>query len=498
MEKKLTLLVLLITLALPYYSIARNPIPSSGGINGGNAADKPGNTPGLTAGCAAPATSTELSLNNVRTLIHTGGDMWWNFQVAQYEIPKGKGVHSLFAGALWMGGMDVNGQLKLAAQRFRQGVDFWPGPLNTKTVSVDIPTCIAYDKHFVTTRQEVEEFNAWYTANLINPSQAQIEFPGYTIPKSILEWPAHGNPANNEDYYLAPFFDRNGDGDYNPFDGDYPGYELVIGQSDCRTSRDVKLYGDHNLWWVFNDKGNIHTETGGAPIGMEIRAQAFAFATNDEINNMTFYNYELVNRSTFVLAETYFGVWVDPDLGRYDDDYVGCDVARGLGYCYNGNEVDGNGGPGEYGANPPAIGVDFFEGPYQDNDGIDNPAPYHPFYAPQGLENITYTQAKDGKGIPYWGLGIGYGDGIIDNERFGMTRFLYHNNEGGGNHPATTDPRTASDYYNYLRGVWKDNTPMRYFGNGHQSGGGNGALCSYMFPGKNRFYRLGYWWNSST
>jgi hypothetical protein len=34
-----------------------------------------------------------------------------------------------------------------------------------------------------------------------------------------------------------------------------------------------------------NDKGNIHTESGGEPIGMEIRAQAFAFATNDDINN---------------------------------------------------------------------------------------------------------------------------------------------------------------------------------------------------------------------
>ena len=54
-------------------------------------------------------------------------------------------------------------------------------------------------------------------------------------------------------------------------------------------------------WWVFNDKGNIHTETNGDPIGMEIRAQAFAFATNDEVNRMTFYNYELINRGTQTL-----------------------------------------------------------------------------------------------------------------------------------------------------------------------------------------------------
>jgi len=34
---------------------------------------------------------------------------------------------------------------------------------------------------------------------------------------------------------------------------------------------------------VFNDKGNIHTETGGDPIGMEIRAQAFAFTTSKSL-----------------------------------------------------------------------------------------------------------------------------------------------------------------------------------------------------------------------
>ena len=38
---------------------------------------------------------------------------------------------------------------------------------------------------------------------------------------------------------------------------------------------------------VFNDKGGIHTETDGIAIGVEVRAQAFEFKTNDEINNMS-------------------------------------------------------------------------------------------------------------------------------------------------------------------------------------------------------------------
>ncbi len=46
---------------------------------------------------------------------------------------------------------------------------------------------------------------------------------------------------------------------------------------------------------------------------------------------MTFYNYVLINQGTQTLTNTYFGSWVDADLGCYNDDYVGCDVQRGLG-----------------------------------------------------------------------------------------------------------------------------------------------------------------------
>lgn len=51
---------------------------------------------------------------------------------------------------------------------------------------------------------------------------------------------------------------------------------------DCKT--EAQLFGDRTMWWVFNDKVNVHTESDGAQVGLEIHAQAFAFATNDEIN----------------------------------------------------------------------------------------------------------------------------------------------------------------------------------------------------------------------
>lgn len=425
----------------------------------------------IAADCAPPASSIELDLNNVRTLIHSGGDMWWDLQsVPQYEVPKGSGKHALFAGSLWMGGVDVNNQLKVAAVRFRQvGYDFWPGPLNTVTAEIDPATCSEYDRFFPITRSEVDQFVAWQLSD-----DPETEYPGYVIPESILNWPAHGDLAAGQDYNLAPYYDADGSGSYTPEEGDYPYYDLNPTDFDCLSEREVKLFGDETLWWVFNDKGNIHTETGANPIGMEIRGQAFAFATNDEINDMTFYNYELINRGSFTLTNTYFAQWVDADLGFAEDDYVGCDVRRGLGYCYNGLAVDGTGGPQQYGENPPAIGVDFFQGPYQDNDGMDNPL----------YTNCEVVQAQSEGGIVYRGIGVGYGDGIVDNERFGMRRFVYHNNSGGGGNPAQTDPSTGADYYNYMRGIWLDGSEMCYGVNGHPSSGCDvNTPAGYMFPG---------------
>ena len=431
---------------------------------------KPNHGPSKAAGCAPPTTTTYLELNNVRAMIHTAGNLWQvpNQNFSQYEIPKNSGIMALFTAALWLGGTDVNNQLKLAALRYRDGQDYWSGPLTQITAETTYDNCSKYDKHFVTTQDMVREFNAWFEAGISdqqNGTSTQNElFPGYKVPDIIKNWPAHGDVTQGQDYYLAPFYDFNGDGHYNWEDGDFPWYDIKK-DKECSVDRSVSLYGDMNYWWVMNDKGNIHTETGADPIGMEIRAQAFAFASNDEVNNMTFYNYELINRGTQTLYNTYFGFFTDGALGDPYDDYVGCDVSRGLGYYYNGDNYDAdNSGYKGYGNSPPAVGVDFFEGPYQDDDGIDN-----------GF-GIGTDEALNG---------IGYGDGIVDNERFGMRRFLYYSNTTNGANPNQTDPVNASDYYNYLRGYWKDGTKFVYGGSGHISDPEANPLipCDFMFPG---------------
>ena len=41
----------------------------------------------------------------------------------------------------------------------------------------------------------------------------------------------------------------------------------------------------------------------------------------------------------------------------------------------------------------------------------------------------------------------------MDNERFGMRRFVYHSNIAQSD--PTSDPSKAWEYYNMLRGIWK-------------------------------------------
>ncbi len=422
------------------------------------------------ANCPPPTHTTFLELNNVRAMVHTAGNLWQipNQNYSMYEVPKNSGINALFTAALWLGGTDVNNQLKLAALRYRNGQDYWTGPLTKVFAETTYENCSKFDKHFVSSQDEIREFNAWYEAGIYdqqNGTTTQSDlFPNYKVPDIIKDWPAHGDVSQGQDYYLAPFYDYNNDGTYNWENGDFPWYDIKK-TKDCSTERKISLYGDLNYWWVMNDKGNIHTETGADPIGMEIRAQAFAFASNDEVNNMTFYNYELINRGTQTLYNTYFGFFTDGALGDPYDDYVGCDVNRGLGYYYNGDNYDGdNSGFKGYGYSPPAVGVDFFEGPYQDNDGIDN------------AFGIWDNEALNG---------IGYGDGVADNERFGMRRFLYYSNTTNGANPNQTDPINAGDYYNYLRGFWKDGTKFVYGGSGHISDpeADPNVPCDFMFPG---------------
>ena len=417
------------------------------------------------------STQTYMDVNNIRALIDNTGNHFSNASKAQYVVPKEGAASTLFANSLWVGGKDIAGNLKLAAVCYRQkGVDFWPGPLSTRTASTDLTTVNEWNRFFVVSKQDLLYF--------ANPNRDPSD-----IPTSILEWPAHGDTSKRQALYLAPFHDIDGDGIYNPYKGDYP-----------------MIKGDIAIFFIFNDNYASHTESGGAPIGLEVHAMVYAFAAPDDdvLDNTIFMNYKLYNRSSFTLLDTYVGLWTDFDIGYAADDYIGCDVGRSTYFGYNGTAVDGTGLNTHYGNNPPLQAVTILGGPYLDADGYDNPSfkgnnVDGPSFA-YNYSNVCEIVTQHGNVIPFtWNNnitenvmvrseainGMNFGDGIMDNERYGMRKFVYHNND----YSPSGAPSIAVDYYNYLRGIWIDNSKMRYGGTGFHPGDNSRPECDFMFPG---------------
>ena len=61
-------------------------------------------------------------------------------------------------------------------------------------------------------------------------------------------------------------------------------------------------------------------------------------------------------------------------------------------------------------------------------------------------------------------FGSGQQDTLIE---LGMTSFTYQNNGGVGTPPpATTDPTIDTEFYNVLRGLWRDGTAVTFGGSG--------------------------------
>ena len=179
------------------------------------------------AGCSAPAGFQFLHVNNVRARINTGGDMWWDLPGgigSQYYVPANGSATSMFSGSLWIGGLDINNQLKLAALRYRQsGQDYWTGPLTIDgTASIEDDVCNEYDRFFLINRAEVDLF----VQHTDPETGAFIPDPEYQIPESFFEYPAHGDLSLGQSYYLAPFKDADNDGFYDPTRGDYPYYDI--------------------------------------------------------------------------------------------------------------------------------------------------------------------------------------------------------------------------------------------------------------------------------
>ena len=377
----------------------------------------------------------QLDLNNINARLGLYGlfqDM--ANSTASFEVPKGSGTSTMYAANLWIAGKNQDSVYAscetfgsiLASTNSYTSFHSRSGPIMDSAYYQEYD--FKWDRLWKITSNEINyHINNWMNG-------------GYQPIEVIANWPAHGDTSKGQDYYLAPFVDNNGDGIYNPYDGDYP-----------------KIKGQQAVYFIYNDVRAISGSGGSMHAEVHYMAYAYNCPSDSAINNTIFLDYTVYNRSNLTYDSTYIGAWTDFDIGGSTDDYVACDVDRSTFYAYNADAVDeaGSGILG-YGNYPPAQGVTFLKGVQQVIDGVDNN------FGINANETIN---------------GLGFGDGTTDNEHWGMEHFIYYSIGGG----FQGDPQNGLDYYDYLSGKWTDGSTMVYGGNGHVSSGGT-IPAKYMYP----------------
>lgn len=304
--------------------------------------------------------------NNIATWIWNTGVFDQDMRTTNtpgFEWPKGSGKFAIFTAGLSTAAY-VNGALRLAS--------------------------VSYSG----------EYGPGYVLNGVFTTSAAFKL--YKVSRG-------DNAINNPDYanwglmvpFGAPYHDVNNNGVYDPL-VDKPGVKSAAQTIFiCMTDADPAT---HTASEGFSG--------GTAPLNSEMHLTSWSYDNVPALTDVQFVKIQIINKNNTAWDSAYFGVISDPDLGDGTDDYIGCDIGRNLGYCYNSDNNDGNGSGATYGLNPPAVGFDLLKG------------------ARVGSNNV------------------------------GMTTFDYFTNTGSGGSPCEQDPSgTPEQAYNYLKGLKKDGTP---------------------------------------
>ncbi len=232
----------------------------------------------------------------------------------------------IYSSAFWFSGSDVNDQFKISRGLYDPTQsDFIKGPFSSNN---QYNNPLYQEKYgqmiWAVSKQEVEN-------HVLNFNQ-----PGYQMPLSIEKWPANGDPSLGVADDLAPYIDADGDGFYNPANGDYP----------C-------IKGDRAVYIIMNDMNdNPPVITPGTPIGLEYHLMVYQFNSDNYLDSTTFLQLRSVNRHTQTLFNFKVAMFTDFDLGNSEDDFFGSSQQKNMIYVYNGTNTDSY-----FGVNPPAFGV---------------------------------------------------------------------------------------------------------------------------------------------
>jgi hypothetical protein len=324
-----------------------------------------------------------LDINNVHCRIYAANIQFWDFDsTPYYEVPANSGIMSVFSMSFWMGGIDEQGNVRVATDKYNfTGSDYFQGPV--------------MDSVYYSTENDIRWNRVWKL------NQTEIDFhrlhwndPDYVPIKNIVEWPGNGDTTLGQAWELAPYFDVDDDGRYDALQGDFP-----------------LIKGDQAIFFIYNDHRGAHHNSGSEKMGIEVHALFYAFDHPDDsaLYSTVFADYKIFNRSAHFYTDVYTAGYLDFDLGFAFDDFIGCDSLLDAVYVYNGLETDGSGGAGEYGLHPPAQGLTCLN---FDMNGFINfqsyaASPTSDPYSPAEYYNYMKNIWRDLTHLTYGGNGYG-------------------------------------------------------------------------------------------
>jgi hypothetical protein len=252
--------------------------------------------------------------------------------------------------------------------------------------------CGQWNRFWRVDEQDIQEHLADFADGVIDNANARV-----------LAWPGLGNPYFTSIHGfdlpnrpMAPFYDANQDGKYDPYAGDYPHPRGV----------DTSVMVGTILWEVFHGTDTVFAQGVQAP-PFEIRRCIWATSEcegDSPLNYAFFTQIDLENTSAQTFSDTRFGYWIDWVMGSHRDDMFG--TKRNLdaifGYQVKSDEPS-NQYSLSYGKYPPVVAISVLNRPldasmnFYKTDGIADPALelYAPYQAFE-YENLLHSRWRGG------------------------------------------------------------------------------------------------------
>ena len=321
-----------------------------------------------------------LEVNNATVTIDRDGRFAFAdpFTSNNGSYPRATSGHTTFAHGFMFGGKVKDGldtQIRTGGATYFTGMK--PGGVDPQTGEPEDQTNTerfhVWRVHRDWEDPTVQRQSAAYAAGVSDPnevSEGEVMAVRDQYDYDWNNWPAADG---------APYQDCNGDGSYQPADP-----EDVDSGTSCDNLESGDIPGrrgaDQTIWTVANDMGSeslgddFSAVYGSPEIGVEVQYTLWAYdrPPGSALGNIDFFNTKLIYTGKpeahpnptppdAEIDSMFISWWVDPDVGTFSNDFVGVDPSEDLGYAYNAGPSDAV--YQDLGLPPPAMGIDFLEGP---------------------------------------------------------------------------------------------------------------------------------------